>query len=281
LREILHRDVEDAVAQLCMEANFDLGEDVLEAMERARGEEPSPLGRQILERLLENAEIARLERVPLCQDCGMVVVFLKIGQDVRVTGGGLEDSVVEGVARGYREGFLRKSVVDCLFGERRNTGDNAPPVIHCRIVPGQRLRIVVAPKGAGSENMSALAMLKPADGEEGIARFVVETVGRAGGKPCPPIIVGVGIGGTMEKAALLAKSSLLRRVREPSRDARVAVLERDILERVNALGIGPMAFGGRTTALAVHVEIFPCHIATLPVAVNMQCHSARHKEVLL
>jgi fumarate hydratase subunit alpha len=281
LREIWHQDVKDAVAQLCMEANFDLGEDVLEAIELARGEEPSPLGKQILGQLLENAEIARSECVPLCQDCGMAVVFLEMGQDVRVTGGGLENSVVEGVARGYREGFLRKSVVDCPIGDRRNTGDNTPPVIHSRIVPGERLRIVVAPKGAGSENMSAMAMLKPADGEEGIARFVVETVDRAGGKPCPPVIVGVGIGGTMEKAALLAKSSLLRRVGESSEDAGVAALERDILKRVNDLGIGPMAFGGRTTALAVHAETFPCHMATLPVAVNLQCHSARHKEVVL
>ena len=279
--EVSHRDIMDSVARLCMEANFDLGEDVLEAIELARGQEPSPLGRQILGQLLENAEIARSERVPLCQDCGMAVVFLEIGQEVRVTGGELEDSVAKGVARGYREGFLRKSVVECPLGARSNTGDNTPPVIHCRIVPGERLRIVVAPKGAGSENMSAMAMLKPADGEEGIAGFVTETVNRAGGKPCPPVIVGLGIGGTIEKAALLAKSSLLRRVGESSDDDAVAALEGDILERVNGLGIGPMAFGGRTTALAVHAETFPCQMATLPVAVNLQCHSARHKEVVL
>jgi len=281
MREINCQEVREAVARLCKEANFFLGEDVLDALHRAQEEEESSLGKEILDRILENAQVAARERMPLCQDTGLAVVFLEVGQDVHIVGGSLYDAVNEGVRQGYIEGYLRKSVVDRPFSARVNTGDNAPAIIHTDIVPGDRLKITVCPKGGGSENMSALAMLKPADGREGVINFVVDTVDKAGANPCPPIIVGVGIGGTFEKAALLAKKALLRPVGQSHPDPEVAQLEKDILERVNKLGIGPQGFGGRVTALAVHVEVFPCHIASLPVAVNIQCHSARHKEAVL
>jgi fumarate hydratase subunit alpha len=208
-------------------------------------------------------------------------VFLDLGQDAHIVGGGLYEAVHEGVRQGYREGYLRKSIVDKPFSTRINTNDNTPAVIHCRIVPGDSLKITVVPKGGGSENMSALAMLKPADGRQGVVEFVVKTVEKAGANPCPPTIVGVGVGGTTEKATWLAKHSLLREVGRPSPDPEVAELEQDILERINRLGIGPQGLGGSTTSVAVHVETHPCHIASLPVAVNIQCHSARHKRAIL
>jgi fumarate hydratase subunit alpha len=278
---VIHTSVvTDAVSRLCQEANFNLGRDLIEALRRALEEEESELGKEIIRQILRNAEIARRERVPICQDCGLAVLFIGIGQDVRVEGGSLEDAINEGVRRGYRQGYLRKSVVrDPIL--RTNTGDNTPAVIHFRIVPGDRIRIVLAPKGGGSENMSALRMLTPADGIEGVRRFVVETVERAGANPCPPLIVGVGIGGTFEMAALLAKWALMREVGAPSPLPHIAELERELLERINSLGIGPQGLGGRITALAVHVETFPCHIASLPVAVNLQCHAARHREVTI
>jgi fumarate hydratase subunit alpha len=264
-----------------VESNYYLGEDVLAALHRYREAEVSPVGREVLDQILENAEIARNEQMPLCQDCGLTVVFLELGQEVHIKGGDLNEAIAEGVRRGYKDGYLRKSMVERPFSARINTKDNTPPVIHTTIVPGDRLRIVVAPKGGGSENMSQLGMLKPADGREGVIKFVVEAVRRAGANPCPPIIVGVGIGGSAEKVLWLAKHSLLREVGQPSADPELAELEADILERVNRLGIGPQGFGGLTTALAVHVETFPCHIASMPVAVNIQCHSARHKEATL
>jgi fumarate hydratase subunit alpha len=239
------------------------------------------VGRKILGQLLENARVAREEGVPLCQDTGLTVVFLEMGQDVHVVGGELYEAIQEGVRRGYQRGYLRRSVVERPFSARVNTGDNTPAVVHTEIVSGDRLRIMVLPKGAGSENMTALAMLKPAEGREGVIRFVVETVERSGANPCPPTIVGVGIGGTAEKAMWLAKHSLLREAGEPSPDAEVAQLERDILSRANDLGIGPQGLGGRVTCLAVHAEVQPCHIGSLPVAVNLQCHSARHQEAVL
>jgi fumarate hydratase subunit alpha len=254
---------------------------VVGALRAARDEEVSPMGRAVLEQLLENARVARENHVPLCQDTGLTVVFLEVGQDVTVIGGDLGQAIQEGVRRGYEEGYLRNSVVEQPFSARRNSGDNTPAVIHTEIVPGDHLRIVVMPKGGGSENMSALAMLKPADSREGVIRFVVETVERAGANPCPPTVVGVGIGGTAEKAMLLAKRSLLREVGMPNPEPEVAQLEREILRRVNDLGIGPQGLGGRITCLGVHVEVHPCHIASLPVAVNLQCHSARHKEAVL
>jgi len=281
VREIKCQEITEAVARLCIEANYYLGADVVKALRRARDAEVSPLGREVLDQLLENANVAQEEGVPLCQDTGLTVVFLEVGQDVHIVGGDLYDSIQKGVRQGYEEGYLRKSVVDKPFSLRNNTTDNTPAVIHPQIVPGDRLKITVVPKGGGSENMSALAMLKPADGRQGVVDFVVQTVEKAGANPCPPTIVGVGVGGSVEKAMWLAKHSLLREVGQPSPDPEVADLERDILERVNKLGIGPQGLGGSITSLAVHVETYPCHIASLPVAVNIQCHSARHKEAVL
>jgi fumarate hydratase subunit alpha len=281
IRQISCELITETVARLCIEANYELGDDVVSALRRARDEEVSPVGRSILDQLLENARVAHEEGLPLCQDTGLTVVFLEMGQDVHVVGGELDEAIEEGVRRGYRAGYLRHSVVERPFSARVNTGDNTPAVVHTEIVPGDRLRIIVAPKGGGSENMSALGMLTPADGRDGVIRFVVETVERAGASPCPPTIVGVGIGGSAERAMWLAKHSLLREVGKPSPDPEVARLERDILSRANDLGIGPQGLGGRATCLAVHVEVHPCHIASLPVAVNLQCHSARHTETVL
>ena len=281
MREIDADLVTESVARLCIESNYYLGEDVLAVLHSYREAETSPVGREVLDQVLENAEIARKEQMPLCQDCGLTVVFLELGQDAHIVGGDLNGAIAEGVRQGYQDGFLRKSIVDRPFSGRVNTKDNTPPVIHTTIVPGDRLKIIVAPKGGGSENMSRLAMLKPADGRDGVIDFVVESVRRAGANPCPPIIVGVGVGGSAEKAMWLAKHSLLREVAQPSSDPEVAELEAEILERVNRIGIGPQGFGGLTTALAVHVETYPCHIASMPVAVNIQCHSARHKEAVL
>lgn len=281
MKEIHTDQITQAVARLCVESNYYLGDDVLSALRAYREAEVSPVGREVLDQILENAEIARDQQMPLCQDCGLTVVFLELGQEVHIVSGDLNESIADGVRQGYEEGYLRKSMVTQPFSARVNTRDNSPPVIHTTIVPGDRLKIIVAPKGGGSENMSQLGMLKPADGREGVINFVVESVRKAGANPCPPIIVGVGVGGSAEKAMWLAKHSLLRKVGESSSDPEVAELEAEILDRVNRIGIGPQGFGGLTTALAVHVETFPCHIASMPVAVNIQCHSARHKEVVL
>ena len=281
MREIYTDQITETVARLCIESNYYLGQDVLEALSKYREAEVSPVGREVLDQILENAEIARDQQMPLCQDCGLTVVFLELGQDAHIIGGDLNEAIAEGVRRGYKEGYLRKSIVEQPFSARINTKDNTPPVIHTTIVPGDKLKITVAPKGGGSENMSQLGMLKPADGREGVVNFVVESVRRAGANPCPPIIVGVGVGGSAEKAMWLAKHSLLREVGQPSPDPEVAEMEADILEQANRIGIGPQGFGGLTTALAVHVESYPCHIASMPVAVNIQCHSARHKEAIL
>ena len=281
MRTIEVREVTQIVAELCIRANYTLGEDVILALKKALEEEESPAGKQVLRRLLENAEIASAEQIPLCQDTGTAVIFLELGQEVCLIGGDLNSAVLEGVRKGYVEGYLRKSIVERPFSARVNTKDNTPPVIHVEIVPGDRLRVTVLPKGGGSENASAMGMLTPADGRQGLINFVVQTVDRAGSNPCPPTIVGVGVGGTAEKAMFLAKKALLRRVGEPSADPEVAELERELLRRINALGIGPMGYGGRITALAVHIESMPCHIASLPVAVNLQCHAARHGEVTI
>ncbi|MBA7498687.1 L(+)-tartrate dehydratase subunit alpha [subsurface metagenome] len=281
MREIEASAITQAVAQLCQQANFVLGEDVLSALKQAQQSEESPLGREVLTQLLENARIAQEEHLPLCQDCGTAVVFLEIGQETHIIGGNLYAAVEEGVRLGYSQSYLRKSIVSQPFSARINTKDNTPPVIHTEIVPGDQLKITVMPKGSGAENMSRLAMLKPGDGRQGIIDLVVKTVDEAGGNPCPPLIIGLGIGGTIEKAMLLAKKALLRPVAKPNPDPEIAELEREILIRINDLGIGPLGFGGRTTALAVHAEVMPTHIASLPVAVNLQCHSARHKETTL
>jgi fumarate hydratase subunit alpha len=281
LREINAGDITGAVAGLFIEANIRLPEDVKQAIEEARESEESPVARDVLDIILENSSIAAGEQIPLCQDCGVAVVFLELGQDVHVSGGDLYQAVNEGVRQGYGEGYLRKSMAEHPFSSRVNTGDNTPAVIYTDIVPGDKLKITVMPKGGGAENMSRLGMLKPADGRQGIIDFVVRTVDEAGGNPCPPLVVGVGIGGTAEKVMLLAKKALLRRIGEHNPDSEVAALEQELLERTNCLGIGPMGYGGRTTALAVNVEVFPAHIASMPVAVNLSCHSTRHRELVL
>lgn len=251
----------------------------MESFKKAYEEEISLTGKEILQQLIKNAEIAHEEKVPMCQDTGYAVIFMEVGQDVRIEGGDLYEAINEGVRKGYTEGYLRKSIVGHPL-ERKNTGDNTPAVIHTKIVPGDNLRIIVAPKGGGSENMSAIKMLRPADGVEGVKKFVIDTVKAAGPNPCPPVVVGVGIGGTFEKAALLAKEALLRELGEKSKYPDIAKLEEELLKEINKLGIGPQGLGGRTTALAVHVEIYAAHIASLPVAVNLNCHAARHKEVV-
>lgn len=281
MREIKASTITDAVAQLCQQANFTLGEDVLNSLKKAEQTEESPLGREVLNQILENAHIAEAESMPLCQDCGTAVVFLEIGQDAHIVGHDLHNAVEEGIRQGYEQGCLRKSIVNRPFSARVNTRDNTPSVIHTEIVPGERVKIVVLPKGGGSENMSRLMMLKPSDGRDGIIEFVVKTVEEAGANPCPPLIVGLGIGMTSDEVMILAKKALLRPVGASSPDPEIAQLEQEILFRVNNSGIGPLGFGGRTTALAVHAEVRPTHIASLPAAVNLQCHSARHKEVVL
>jgi fumarate hydratase subunit alpha len=281
MRQIKAQEITKAVAKLCQQANFELGDDVLSALKEAREKEESPLAKDILDKLIENAEIAKKESLPLCQDCGTAVVFLEIGQDVHIIGGDLNAAITEGVRQGYTQGYLRKSIVSQPFSARVNTGDNTPPVIHTKIVPGSQLKITVMPKGSGAENMSRLAILKPGAGNKGIIELVVSTVDEAGGNPCPPLIIGLGIGGTAEKAMLLAKEALLRKIGEPNPDPEVARLENEILTKVNALSIGALGLGGTTTALSVHAEVMPTHIASLPVAVNLQCHSARYREVIL
>ena len=279
-REIEAAKITEEVARLCMEANFELEDDVQNALEKAAEKEESPAGKEVLRQIVENSSIARSERMPMCQDTGLAVIFAEIGQDAHITGGGFEDAVNEGVRKGYTEGYLRKSVLtDPVRGG--NTGDNTPAVIHASIVPGDRLRLWVVPKGGGSENMSRIAMMKPADGVEGIKKFVVENVKAASGNPCPPVVVGVGIGGTFERCAQLAKKSLLREIGSRHEDEFYAKLEDELLEMVNKTGVGPMGLGGVTTALAVHIEVAPRHIASFPVSMNLNCHAARHKYIEL
>jgi fumarate hydratase subunit alpha len=274
-------EITDRLAEMCGAASCELDEDLIGALTEGLRKEESPVGKQILEQILENAKISRNTRLPSCQDTGFAVVFLEIGQDVCLEGPELSEAVYEGVRRGYEKYYLRKSIVDDPAVSRKNTRDNTPAVIHTEIVKGDRVKIVLAAKGGGSENMSAVAMLKPADGIQGVRKFVVDTVKKAGGNPCPPIIVGVGVGGTFEKCALLAKKALLRPLGSHNPDERYATLEKELLAEINATGIGPQGLGGRVTALGVHVETFPCHIASLPAAVNINCHASRHKEVII
>lgn len=281
MRLIYAADITESVAGLFKQANYTLGDDVTAALEKARRDEESPAGREALDAILENARIAAAEKIPLCQDCGTAVVFLEIGQDVLIVKGDPYQAVNEGVRRAYTEGNLRKSMVEHPFSDRKNTGDNTPAVIHTTIVPGNKLKITVLPKGGGAENMAKLGMLLPAAGRQGIIDFVASAVSEAWSNPCPPVIIGVGIGGTAEKAMEMAKHALIRKVGEPSPAKENADLEQEISHKVNQLGIGPMGYGGRITALAVHVESFPTHITALPVAVNLQCHSARHREIVL
>ena len=280
MRKIHASEITERIAQICREANFDLGEDVLQALEDAERRETSSIARHVLQQIRKNASIASAERAPMCQDCGMAVFFVELGQDVHIAGGDISDAINEGVRRGYGEGYLRKSMVASPLPERINTEDNTPAIIHFQIVPGDKMRIVFAPKGIGSENMSALKMLKPADGADGVKKFVLDCVKKAGPNPCPPITVGVGIGGTFEKAAIMAKNALLRPIGVNNPDPDIASLEKEFLREINSLGIGPAGFGGLTTALAVNIETYACHIGGLPVAVNINCHAARHKEIV-
>ena len=280
MREIEADAVTEAVRDLCIEANTRLPEDHLEALRKALDEEESPLGCEVLERLLENAEVARERCVAFCQDTGYAVFFVELGSEVRISGGELGKAMDEGVRRGYDEGFLRKSIVRSPL-DRTNTGDNTPAVVYYDVVPGERLKLTMLVKGAGCDNMSALKMLTPAEGLPAMKRFVVETIEKAGPNASPPLTVGVGIGGPFERAALLAKKALTRPSGRPNPDPDIAELEEDLLEAINATGIGPAGYGGRVTALAVHVESFPTHIAAFPVAVNLDCHSHRTSSVEL
>ena len=279
MREIDVKGITEKVRDLCMAANTDLGEDVFQAFDRAMEKEESPVGLDILKELKQNARIAKEEKIPICQDTGSAVIFLELGQDVHLVGGSLIEAVFEGVRQGFRDGYLRKSI--CHPFTRANTGDNTPAIIHTEVVPGDKLRITVAPKGGGSENMSRVVMLTPSDGVEGIKRFVVQRVREAGSNPCPPTIVGIGIGGNFEESALLAKKSLLRPLGSRNPDPDLDRLESEILTEINKLGIGPQGLGGRTTSLGVHIMMMPCHIASFPLAVNIQCHVHRHKEAIL
>ena len=276
MREISAKSIADAVAKLCIQANCVLNRDVYNALEKAKETEKSEIGREILCQLTENADIAENEMVPICQDTGMACVFLEIGQDVHITGGDLSEAVDEGVRRGYTNGYLRKSVVKDPV-RRGNTGDNTPAMLYTEIVPGENIKITVGPKGFGSENMSAIRMFKPSAGIEGIKDFIIETVETAGPNPCPPMVVGVGIGGTFDKAALLAKKALMRPIDTENEDPYYADLEKEMLEKINQLGIGPQGFGGRTTALGLNIETMPTHIAGMPCAINISCHVTRHK----
>lgn len=279
MREIKVKEITAAVKQAAMDANYELGEDMLHAFTQGLVREESPAGREVFRLLLENARIAREEMIPICQDCGLAVVFVELGQEVHLTGGDLEAAIQEGVRQGYEEGYLRKSMCHPLT--RKNTGDNTPAVVYTTIVPGEQLKLMVVTKGGGSENMSRVHMLRPAAGLAGIKEKVVETIREAGANACPPTIVGIGIGGTFEQAALLAKKSLLREVGSKNPDPELAALEEEFLALVNNIGVGPGGLGGRFTALAVHLNMMPCHIASLPLAINVQCHASRHKEVIL
>ncbi|WP_394997300.1 fumarate hydratase [uncultured Helicobacter sp.] len=281
MREVKYQDIVEAVAKLAIEACCVQTKDIKEAFAKAKSTEQSPLGQNIINTLIENGKIAQDNMMPICQDTGMLVVFVNVGQDVHIVGGYIEDAINEGVKKGYSEGYLRKSVVAEPLFERKNTTNNAPAVIHTRIVPGDKVHIQVAPKGFGSENKSILKMLVPADGIQGVKNVFLEAVKLAGPNACPPMVIGVGIGGTMEKAALLAKKAAVREVDSKNPDERYAKLEEELLEMANATGVGPQGLGGSTTAFKVNVEWYPTHIAGLPVAININCHAARHADIEL
>lgn len=280
MRDIQIKDVEKAIRNLCIEANYYIGSDIKEALLKAKEEEPYKIAEEVLDKIIINADIAFKEDMPMCQDTGMACVFLEVGQDVHFVGGLLEDAINEGVRKGYEEGYLRKSVVKDPI-DRVNTKDNTPAIIYYDIVAGDRVKITLAPKGFGSENMSRIGMLKPSDGIDGVKEFIIETVRLAGPNPCPPMVVGVGIGGTFDKAAYLAKKALIRPINIRNKNEFYKELEEELLESVNKLGIGPQGFGGKTTALGLNIETYPTHIAGLPVAVNINCHATRHKEIIL
>lgn len=280
MKEINVKNIIEAVKKMCIEANYYITDDIKNRIKKAEEEETWPIAKDILNKILANAEIAEKENMPMCQDTGMACVFVELGQEVHIVGGSFCEAINEGVRQGYKEGYLRKSVVrDPL--DRVNTGDNTPAVINYDIVPGDKLKITIAPKGFGSENMSKIKMLKPSDGIEGVKNFIIETVKEAGPNPCPPTVIGVGIGGTFDKVASLAKRALIRPVIQKNENPFYAELEEELLDSINKLGIGPQGFGGKTTALAVNIEVFPTHIAGLPVAVNVNCHATRHAQVQL
>ena len=280
MRKVSTEQVTEAVAKLCMDANYYIPEDVRRRIEEMRDAEESPVGKEILRQILENQEIAAEEKMPLCQDTGFTVVYAEIGQEVHFDGD-IKEAISKGVAKGYTDGYLRKSILIDPLKRSPNSGDNTPPVIWFDLVPGDKVKITIAPKGGGSENMSRTKMLRPSDGVEGFKNFVVQSVVEAGGNPCPPVIVGVGVGGTFDKCAFLAKKALLRNIGERNKDPFYAEIEEELLERINKSGVGPMGLGGRTTALEVFIEQYPLHIATFPAAVNLNCHAARHKEIVI
>ena len=280
MREISASDITKTVKDLCIDANYNLGEDVQDALRKMHDKEESPVSKATLKQIIDNFEIAKDGKFPICQDTGFSVFFVEMGDQVCINDGNLFDAINEGVRQGYKDGYLRKSILADPI-ERKNTGDNTPSVIHLDVVKGDKLKIIIAPKGGGSENMSEVKMMKPADGVEGVKEFVIDKVQRSGSNPCPPIVVGVGIGGTFEKCAEMAKRSLLRTIGSKHPNPFYAQLEEELLEKVNKLGIGAQGFGGTQTALAVFVETYPCHIASFPAAVNINCHAARHKEATL
>ncbi len=280
MRDINVNCIIDAVKELCIKANYFLGEDIRQALEESKDKETWNLAEDILEKIIINSEIANKENMPMCQDTGMACVFVELGQDVHLIGGNLNEAINEGVRRGYEEGFLRKSVVNDPL-TRINTEDNTPAIIYYDIVPGDQVKITVAPKGFGSENMSKIAMLKPSDGVDGVKAFILDVIRQAGPNPCPPMVIGIGIGGTFDKAAYLAKKALLRPINIKNNDEYYRELEIELLEKINELGIGPQGFGGKTTALGLNIETYPTHIAGLPVAVNINCHATRHKEIII
>lgn len=281
MREIHVADIIEAVADLAEKANFFLGEDVIERIEELRKREDSPVARNVIDIMLANCQNAAEQRIPMCQDTGTSVVFMEIGQDVRIVGGDLRQAINDGIAKGYTDGYLRKSIIEDPIYNRKNTGDNTPAVIHFDITAGENIRITFAPKGGGAENMSRLTMLTPNSGEKEIEEFILDTVRKAGPNACPPIVVGVGVGGNFEMCAVLAKKSLMRNLKDKNPDSKLADFEERLLDKINKLGIGPQGFGGRTTALAVNILSAPCHITGLPLAVNIQCHASRHKSVIL
>ncbi len=280
LKEIEANDIKNAVAKLCMDVNYFVAEDILQSFKSGLEMESNSLAKEVLNDLIKNTQVAKKKQIPICQDTGMAVVFVEIGQDARIINGSIKQAINDGVAKGYNEGYLRKSVVADPI-HRKNTNDNTPAIIYYEIVEGNDIKITVAPKGFGSENMSALSMLKPSDGLEGVKSFVIDTVKKADSNPCPPIIVGVGVGGTMDKAALMSKQALLKKVGERNENIFWADVEKELLFEINKLGIGPAGLGGITTALDVHINTYPTHIAGLPVAVNIGCHVTRHGEVTL
>lgn len=281
MHQIKTSQIKDKVKKLFLKANYHINQDLMKLLQQAQRKETSPIGKHVLQMIIENNKIASREEIAICQDTGLAVVFVEVGQEVHVVGGDFTEAINQGVKEAYQEGYLRKSVVDDPVFERKNTKTNAPAIIYTDIVPGDKIKLLVMPKGFGSENMSTIAMLKPADGAEGIINFVVETVKKAGPNPCPPTIIGVGIGGTIDKAMVIAKKAIIRKIGQSNKNSKYATLEKEILTKINNLGIGPAGLGGNITSLAVHIDYLPTHIAGMPVAVNVCCHAARHAEGII